>query len=279
LAPQYVFLLVHGISGVEMKPGPYSRLVGAVGLSLALLAGPCLCWALPGFEVSVPQEEVRDPFYAYMIGLLLNNVCGLLSTEEMAEVLSAYQDKSVIPFATIKDVRRDCFPTGGRREVVVNFWEGLKTPIPYSILGYHPGSVRTSDSVKFFEWALPEKIIHWSRQESIKITDIYVFGVHEGWAVIDIDGWVDVLLGDLLDDTRVAVMVLFKYRGQWHGLAAGYGRNGEGRSGVFNFSENRVLLPTPQELRNLGPYFRHYVTRTKGLTLDLPSDDWRSGPE
>ncbi len=225
---------------------------------------------LPGREIWLPEAEVRDRFYSYLIGLIKADTCGTLLSSDIEGVLEGYQGKTAIPFELIRNITRSCSPSRGMREVSISFHGNLKAPVPYSILGYHPGSVTASPVVKFFEWDIPRKMLRWSRYEAIELTDIYVFGIHEGWAIVDIDAWLDKLLGGLLDDTRIVVLALFRYNGEWHGLAAGYDASGDGRSGIFNFSRNKILFPTPRELRILGPYFRNYVIRVKRVTPPLP---------
>jgi hypothetical protein len=232
---------------------------------------------LPGREIWLPESEVKDRFYSYLIGLVQADTCGVLVAEDLESVLHDYRGKTSIPFETIKDITRECARGSDGRQVSVAFREDLKTPVPYSILGYHPGSVTASSTVRFLEYDVPAKSLRWSRNETIELTEIYVFAICDGWAIVDIDTWLDKLLGGLLDDTRLVVMVLFKYNGDWHGLAAGYDRSGEGRSGIFNFSKNEILFPTPRELRMLGPYFRNFVRRVKHVNVPLPPEDkWTS---
>jgi hypothetical protein len=214
---------------------------------------------LPGREVWLPENEVQDRFYSYLIGLIQADTCGTLYAADLENVLRDYHGRTSIPFETIKDIRRQCPTTGGgtnpdSRDVSISFWKNLSTPVPYSILGYHPGSVRASSAVRFLEWDIPQATLRWNRQEAVELSHIYV-------------------LGGLLDDTRIVVVALFKYKGEWHGLAAGYDPSGEGRSGIFNFSQNRILFPTPRELRMLGPYFRHFVVRVKKVDVPLPPED------
>jgi hypothetical protein len=197
----------------------------------------------------------------------------VLFARDLERVLNDYRGKTSIPFETIKDIRRDCGHDSNPREVSIAFNEELKTPVPYSILGYHPGTVSASTMLRFLEWDIPAKTLRWSRKEALELTDIYVFGVYEGWAIVDIDTWLDKLLGGLLDDTRIVVLVLFKYNGDWHGLAAGYDPSGDGRSGIFNFNQNKILFPTPRELRMLGPYFRDFVARVKKVDAPMPPEE------
>jgi hypothetical protein len=225
---------------------------------------------LPGREIWLPEDVVQDRFYSYLIGLVQADTCGVLYARDLEKVLNDYRGKTSIPFETIRDIRRECTHDSNPREVSIAFHEELKTPVPYSILGYHPGSVTASEMLRFREWDMPSKSLRWSRSGAIELTDVYVFGVCEGWAIVDIDTWLDTILGGLLDDTRIVVLALFKYNGEWHGLAAGYDPDGEGRSGIFNFSQNKILFPTPRELRMLGPYFRNFVARDKKVEAPMP---------
>lgn len=231
---------------------------------------------IPGAEISLPESQVTDRFYGYLIGLVDANTCGVVDGEQLRKVLRGHLGKTAIPFETISEIRRECAPGSMVRDVSITFKKDLEAPVPYSILGYHPGSVAASKEVKLLEWYMPSQKISVSGQETLELSQIFIFGVYEGWAVVDIDAWVDKILGGFLDDTRIVTMALFKYNGDWHGLAAGYGRSGEGRSGIFNFHTNKILFPTPKELQVLAPYFRNFVVRTKRLESPVPPGDrWK----
>jgi hypothetical protein len=64
------------------------------------------------------------------------------------------------------------------------------------------------------------------------------------------------MLGGAIDDTRVTTLVLCRHNGEWLGVATGYGRGGEGRSGVLSLRENKILFPTPDALKGLGRRMR-----------------------
>jgi hypothetical protein len=245
-------------------------LVAAVLIILALPLPHATGGDLPGGEVSLKETEVKDRFFSYLIGLAEVDTCGMLDATDLSRVLSEFRGQTAIPFETIKNISRECAGPNEPKQVAIRFTDELRTPVPYSILGYHPGSVRASPTVKFYEWDIPRKTLRWNRDESLHLSEIHVFGIYEGWAVVDVDAWLDAVLGDLLDDARIVVLALFKYQGDWHGLAAGYGPSGEGRSGIFNFSQNQILFPTPGNLRILGPYFRNFVTRMNRVEAPLP---------
>lgn len=231
---------------------------------------------IPGAEISLPEYQVPDRFYSYLIGLVGANTCGVVDGRKLEDVLHDFKGKTSIPFEKIREIRRECASGASVRDVTIVFNGGLDTPVPYSILGYHPGSVRASETVGFLEWYLPSEKIRVSATETIEVSDVFIFGVYDGWALVDIDVWMDRILGSVLDDTRIVVIALFKYKGEWHGMAGGYGRSGEGRSGIFNFRTNKILFPTPQELKPVAPHFRNFVVRTKRISAPLPSEpEWQ----
>ena len=254
----------------------------ALVLALLFPAGAA-AGEMPGSEIMLPDSEVVDRFFAYLIGLVQADTCGVVEAADLDSALAGFKGKTSVPFERVQSIRRDCGEKGraggrsaGGREVTITFQKELKTPVPYDILSYHPGSVRSSESVRFREWHIPKRTLRWTSTEALELSDIYVFGIYEGWTIVDIDGWLDALLGGSLDDTRIITLVLFKYDGNWHGLAAGFGHSGEGRSGVFDFSRNKILFPTPDEFRGLGPYFRNFVTDVKDLDVPLPpSSRWK----
>ena len=225
----------------------------------------------PATDVMVSEDEVKDRFFAYLIGLAEADAYGAIGTDDLGEALGEFAGKTRVPFHLINKIERLRGEPGEPNRVSISFLEQIKTPVPYSILGYHPGSVVADTTVRLHEFYLPRKSIWLSKEEQARLTQIHVFAVYEGWAVVDIDGWLDKLLGGHLDDTWLIVFGLFKYEGVWHGIAAGYGPSGEGRSGVFNFKTNKILFPTPDHFKMLGPYFRNLVRRQKGIRAPVPA--------
>ena len=261
------------------------RVKASVGVVAGLWISLLLCHGIngisragemPGKEILLPETVVSDRFYSYLIGLIDANICGVVDDRQISKVLRDYKGRTSIPFEEIKEIKRECVSGSTVRDVSITFKRNLRTPVPYSILGYHPGSVTANRKVSFLEWYIPSKKIILSLTESIELSQVFVFGVYEGWAIVDIDAWIEKLFGGLLDDTRIVVIVLFKYKDEWHGLAAGYDRSGNGRSGIFNFRTNKILFPTPRELQALAPYFRNFVVRTKHLTAPSPpASKWK----
>ena len=264
------------LAGESAKKGPVQIPPAAAARAAQGQPGEVL-GEVPGGEVSLPESQVPDRFYDYLIGLVEANTCGVIDSRKLDEVLHGFKGRTSIPFEKIKEIRRQCAAGASVRDVSIVFNGDLEAPVPYSVLGYHPGAVRASETVGFLEWHMPSDRIWVSANESLEVSDVFVFGLYDGWAVVDIDSWVDRMLGQYLDDTRIVVMALFRYNGEWHGMAAGYGRSGEGRSGIFNFHTNKILFPTPRELKAVPGHYRNFVVRTKRIAAPLPpASEWKA---
>lgn len=225
---------------------------------------------IPGVEIFVPESKVKDPFYRYLIGLINADICGKVDSDILSSVLSKYRAKTSIPFELIEQISRSCESSEAPCQVSISFKGNLKASVPYSILGYHPGSVRASEVVDFIEWRIPKKTIWLGENRHVDLTDIHLFAPRQGWAIIDIDAWIEKVTFGLIDDTRIVGLGLFRYKGEWYGLATGYDPQGNGRSGIFSFSENKILFPTPEHFQGVGPYFRNFIIHIKKAEPPLP---------
>ncbi len=108
-----------------------------------------------------------------------------------------------------------------------------------------------------------------ARSVDVRLTDVHLFGLKQGSLWVDIDGWIDHLLGGMLDDTRITGLVLFRYEGEFWGLAVGYNRDWKGRSGLLNFRDNEIRYPSPPPLKTTGWKMRQIL---EGLEPALRPD-------
>ncbi len=250
----------------------FALILGLAGVILParLLSQPPAEALPPAADVILPEEVVEDRFFAYLIGLAEADAYGKLTGDDIGTALGEFAGRTRIPFELITGIERRRAGPGVPGTVSISFLEELKTPVPYSILGYHPGSVIADTVVNFYEYYMPRKSVWVAEDSRVTLTQVHIYATYSGWAVVDIDAWVDKLLGGRLDDTWLVVLALFQYEGDWHGIAAGYGPGGEGRSGVFDFKTNKILFPTPDQFKTLGPYFRNLVRRQKGVKAPVP---------
>jgi hypothetical protein len=69
------------------------------------------------------------------------------------------------------------------------------------------------------------------------------------------------MAGGKLDDTRIAGLVVFRQGDRWYGMALGYNRDGEPRSGTIDFTDDRILYPNPEPLKVVARDMRRRLER------------------
>ncbi len=234
---------------------------------------------LPVQAQAVLAADVTDPVFAYMIGLLDRDECGAVSQEHFAQAVAQSGRRSRIPHQLIRGLvrARGLHPRSGW--VRAEFTGPLDVPVPYNILGYHPGTLLSSAVVTFEEWRIGRTLVPNILAEDappIEIDDLMLWGLVDGEIRMDIDGWVDALLGGKLDDTFVVGLALFRYRGERLALALGFNQEGEGRSGVLDVRGDKIRFPAPQELKVVARDLRGRVLQRlaqRGIPAWLPPGD------
>lgn len=198
---------------------------------------------------------VKDPLFAVLIGLVASRHYGTLTGEHLERELVRHGGRSRLPYWKLRQLDRPP-PLPGRAGVVtLTLDTPLDLPIPYSILGYHPGSAWMSGAWVFHEWSLGTVRVP-SAGTTADLEEVHAFGLERGRLRVDIDGWLDLLMGSALDDTEVTGLLLFRRAGGWFGLAVGYNDRRLGRSGALDFAADRILFPSPSEMRAVARQMR-----------------------
>jgi hypothetical protein len=218
-------------------------------------------------ELPVPAnpalaEDVTDPVFAFMVGLLDRDEYGSVVQEHFARVIAATGRKSRIPHEVIVAVRRARGLQPRTGWVRAEFTGPLDVPVPYNILGYHPGSLVSSPAVTLEEWRVGRTLVPNPAAEgepAFELEDLTLWGVVDGQIRIDIDGWVDALLGGKLDDTYIVGLALFRFRGERLAMALGFNREGMGQSGVLDVRADKIRFPAPMELKVIARDLRGRV--------------------
>lgn len=221
-----------------------------------------------GIPIRLPEAAgVKDPIFSILIGLVETNTYGTLTQQQLKQHLERSNKKSKLPYETVHQVTRlpqgPDHPTG---EIEVQFGKDLRLPIPYSVLGYNPGSFRASQRCLFREWNLGNIVVTHREEKDGAIRDVpvtlqkaHLFGLAEGTIELDIDGWLDSMMGGNLDDTGIVGLLLCQYNDEWHGIAMGYNNDRKGRSGALSFREDKVVFPSPPEMKTIGRTMRSWV--------------------
>jgi hypothetical protein len=266
--PLLVLVLLSGLIVPGGIRGTAARAETAAGGTPPPAASPLDQGAPDPITIGLPpvlrlQEGVKDPVFGVLVGLVEHGIYGTLTEAGLEAALAGQDATSDLPYRTLDDLTRLPVLPGRTALVRVRFRTPLNLPIPYSILGYHPGSFNVSQTAIFREWIFPSTtLVHEevengkTVQKVLELQDVHLFGLQEGRVFIDIDGWLDALMGDALDDTDVSCLMLCRYQGKWLGFAMGYSKDGGGRSGAFSFAKDAIVFPTPGEMRTVGREMR-----------------------
>ena len=203
----------------------------------------------PGREVSLSRSEVKDSFFAYVIGIIRSGLEVDIDGEQMREILTEFKTALILPFDLVARVSQRNAPSTGKRTISLRFRDHLIVPIPFSLLGYHPGVIRASEEVSFR--VTPSAYRSWKDvAPSSPVFDLTLTG---GEVLVDVDDWLVYLLGFFLDKVQVRHIVFFIYRGEWIGLLEGAGlMRGRDMRAYFNFTRNSIVFPVPGALDAMG---------------------------
>lgn len=257
-------------------------LIGTVG---AVAGWLCLTPALRAFEIPplpdrLPFDStVKDPVFAILVGLVQTELFGTLDREHLAQELEMRKAKSPLPYRELRTLTRLPVMEGSSAEITVDFDHDIDLPIPYSILGYHPGGFKATQTCVFHEWILGTiKFQHAYKEggvvktREVTVDDAHLFALSQGTITIDVDAWVDRLLGGALDDTDVKALLVFRYQDKWTGLATGYAvKDHSGRSGAFDFTKDSIMFPGPDEMKTIGRTMRKRSEEWAAFWPSLPA--------
>lgn len=227
-------------------------------LLLCTVVGPAGAWSEFGME-DKPEEAtdgpaIREPFFEFLMTVAEIDSLGTWTTRDLAGYLDEAGRESRFPLDEVLTVSRQR-PESGRKfryrgAEVRAVWRlqltgDLDKSMPYSILGYHPGSLRIGEVLVFAELAPQDLNLSWIHDDEearLAVTDFRVFALEEGHVLLDADGWLDALLGSGLDDAWIVGFVTAQEKERLIGLGVSLGRDGRRIYGEFDFSRD-VILP------------------------------------
>lgn len=200
-------------------------------------------------ETDPEGPSIREPIFAFLVALTEADSLGTWEARDIAAYADSLGASSAFPVEDIvRLVRRRPLPAEQRTwplEAVRAVWEitlnqDLDRPMPYSILGYNPGSLRISRHLLLTETRAG--ILAFSDgSDTFLVHDVVMFRLDKGYLVLDVDGLVDRLLGKALDDSGTIGFVLAREQDRLIGLAVSLGRNGRRIYGEFDFRKDKVL--------------------------------------
>ncbi len=218
------------------------------------------------------EPEIRDPFFEFCVSVVEGDSIGVWTRDHIVEWMAATGRETRLPIDMVVSVERRAadapkirYQYQARYEFILTLTDDLAVPLPYSILGYHPGTLHVSRTVLAREWDLRSPVIRFhddGTDYELHCSSVRTLQVLDGWVVLDADGWLDRLLGKKLDDTWVEAFVLARTNGApdpdedgLQGLALGRARKGRALAGAFDFARDKVLpngLPVARALSGVA---------------------------
>jgi hypothetical protein len=193
----------------------------------------------PGKEVLLSREEVKDSFLGYVIGLIQTDTAARVDRDYILELLPELEG-----FPGLQRIREVGWQASGDPAgpaLSFSFDGELDYPVPISIFGYHPGSIRASRAIVLRE------VQRGSGGDALA-GPFHLFEVEQGYARVDFDEWLDVVAGRLLDDFSLAAIEILTFHGRWHALLVGRGARDQPVAWVLDLSRNQIVFPVPREL-------------------------------
>lgn len=247
------------LNRLESTGAARAALAGFVLLA-ALAVGPSVARAWSEFgepedepATEVDGPEIREPFFAFLLGMVEADSTGSWSGAELREQADSAGRESRFPLDKVVSLSRSRPDSAGAIRyagaTVQAVWHILLTEdqnrsMPYSILGYHPGSLLIAGDLVLSELAAEDLNLSWGMGEdpqSGTVTETRVFVLEKGHVVLDADGWLDALLGSSLDDSWTLGFVTGREDGRLLGLGVSVGREGRHIYGEFDFANDKIL--------------------------------------
>lgn len=252
-------------------------LVLAALLAAATLAGAGVDRADSTDEaLPVPPSGVRDPILELLFTIADDDSLGTWDGAALARQVAASGRRSRLPVDDIVRIARRP-ATAAEAEVrrgarVSRVWElelshALRLPLPYAFLGYHPGTLAAARTFVLSEWRLADRTLHVvvdGRLATLEVTDVCVLRLDTGWFMLDVDAWLDALLGGLLDDYWTCGFAFARHEGRPFEVSLLVNRDGGDDYGEFDLGHDRIVAHPEPVARGLSRLVRPWVAPPPG---------------
>jgi hypothetical protein len=222
----------------------------------------------------VLREQVKEPLFAFVLTMIAADSIGTWTAADFDAFATSWGAKSDFPLDHLRSISREVVPAESRRRhqgvearrrLVITMQEDrLEFPMPYDILGYHPGTVVVESPLVFDEWSLGPRTIeaHADDGQSRRyvVDALTVFQCVGGATYLDVDAWLDTLLGDVVDDSWTVALVAGWEEDKLLGMGIATGRKGRRILGELNFKTGEIEVHDRPVVRGLATHVREWVT-------------------
>lgn len=268
--------------GIMTRGNIPARAASAAFVALLLLVPfqPAYAWSEFGIkeeeEVDISGPEIREPFFEFLLNMAIGDSVGLWTGDDLRARVTESERESRFPVETVVSIRRarpepearGKYPGMSVKAVwTLSLTEPQDNPMPYSILGYHPGSLRVAGVLVFSELGPADLTITYEKDDEKIVelmTEVRLFPLEQGFVILDADGWLDALLGAGLDDAWNLGFVIGREEGKLVGLGVSLGRDGRRIFGEFDFTQDKVLAHGRPSMAALSRASRRWLNVESG---------------
>jgi len=237
-------------------------------------------------DLAALREQVREPLFAFVFLLTEADSLGTWTADDLLTFADRWGEPSDFPVAEhLESLTREALPPGEvlekrgarcRRRWLVRLRPAtFEMPMPYSILGYHPGKLSFQSPIELREWRVGDADIHVRVEDASRryaAAAVTVWQVAAGWIILDVDGWLDTLLGNAADDAAMEGFTVGWVDGELVGVGNSAGRDGRRILGELDFRSGEVAAHGRAVARGLSHFTRTW-TRERGHD---PRTVWRA---
>jgi hypothetical protein len=230
------------------------------------------------------RAQVREPVFALVFGLVEADSLGTWTRRDVEAFAAGWGRPSDFPLEHLVAIRREALVPEEQVErrglrctrlITIELTAPrLEMPMPYSILGYHPGTLGFGSPLAIREWHLGDVELHVRADEGSRRETVHgftIFQVVSGWAVLDVDAWLDNLLGKNLDDSATLTFSAARAGGRIVGVGTSVGREGRSIYGELDFRRGTVANHGRPLARALSGAARAFAVPDSGDRLEA----WR----
>ena len=221
------------------------------------------------------REQVRDPLFAMVFLLTEADSLGTWTADDLLAFTERWGTPSDFPLTEhLESLTREALPPEqvrkrrglrcDRRWIVRLRPARLEMPMPYSILGYHPGTLSFDTPLELHEWRLGQVSLQVPDPEGDGQTrrparGVTIWQITGGWIILDVDAWVDRLLGKAADDAAMAGFTAARVGGELVGVGNSTGRDGRRLLGELDFRSGEVATHGRPVARGLSWLARRWL--------------------
>jgi hypothetical protein len=277
----WLLVLLAAAAVGPMAQAPDAAPAGLTSTGNAATAAAAPDGPTPADSGSVP--EIRDPFYAFILEITAVDSLGAWTRDDLQAYVARSGRPTRMPLDRLRHISRRA-AAGPESEIqrgaqVFRIWEialedDLRLPMPYSILGYHPGHLLISRDLKFSEWRLDRRNIHVVRGDTVAVIparQVTAFRLDEGWVILDVAAVIDRVLGAKLDDSWTVGFAVCRVEDRLCGLGLGYSRSFRKLFGEIDFRSDEILAHGRPLARGFSSFVRPWLDPPEGV----PGRIWR----